>query len=105
MQASVWKDTKSKAIGSVYGIRIGIRNRREHFRDESWTWVKVEVDGVYCRFRLLDGFWRKCPEIRDDADQTLRGWIERNHVLTWKPGYPPQVLLFPVRGRRFRLLP
>lgn len=105
MQASVWKDTQSRAEGNVYGIRVGIRNRRAHFRDGSWTWVEVELDGVFRRFRLLGGFWRECPEIRDDEDQTLRRWIGRHHALTWKPGAPPRVRLTPVRGRRFRLLP
>jgi hypothetical protein len=104
MQATVWKNTTSQTEGGIYGIRVGIRNHREHFPDESWEWVDVEIDGTVHRFRLLRGFWRKCPEIRDDDRGTLRTWIMRNCSLTWRPRNPPHVRLLPLGGRRFRLV-
>ena len=104
MKASIWKDTASRAVGNIYGLRVGIPNRRQHFSDETWEWVEVEIDGVVRRYRLLGGFWRKCPEIRDDADRTIRGWVMRHHSLTWTPRNPPHVKLTPLGGRRFRLV-
>jgi hypothetical protein len=104
MQATVWKDTANREEGNVYGIRVGIKNRREYFTNETWEWVKVEIEGRFRRFRILRGFWRKCPEIRDDESRTIRTWIRRHHSLTWEPRQPPHVQLIPLGGRRFRLV-
>lgn len=105
MQATAWKNTASEVEGGIYGIRVGLVNRREHFPDETWEEVELRIDGRFHTFRLLDGFWRKCPEIRDDDAETIRNWLRRHHSLTWEPGNPPHVRLMPLGGRQFELLP
>jgi hypothetical protein len=98
MQASVWANGNG-----IYGIRVGLPNRDEHF-DRSWTEIEVEVDGQFHRFPLTDSFWAHCPEVRDSGGVVIREWLRRHRALDWPRGNPPRVELLPLGGNRFRLV-
>lgn len=96
MLASAWNNGEG-----TYGIRVGSRNR-EKFFDKSWPEIEVEIDGIFHRFALTDGFWHRCPEFRNPV---IREWLRRNRSLEWPKGHPPTVDLIPLGGNRFRLMP
>ena len=92
MKASGWK-------AATYGIRVGKENARNYFK-KNWDTVQIEIEGVFYTFNLSKNFWTTCPEIRGAA---IGRWLERNGLLPWPLGRPPQVILTPLEGNRFRL--
>ncbi|HOV78593.1 MAG TPA: hypothetical protein PK728_00680 [Bacillota bacterium] len=92
MKASGWKSAS-------YGIRVGKENARTYFK-KSWDTVEIEIDGIFHTFSLSKNFWTTSPEIRGAA---IGRWLEKNGLTTWPPGKPPQVILSPLEGNRFRL--
>src|SRR5438552_2611298 len=102
MQASAWRGGNTAT--PVYGIRVGLSNRDEHFQGD-WHEIEVEIDGESHIFGITPGFWKKCPEFRDCGAPVIREWLRRYHTLYWSKGQPPHVQLLPLGGRKFRLLP
>src|SRR4051794_25551446 len=104
MQVTAWKNTVSHVTGKKYGLRVTYADRKAFFHmTPRWKSVQVDVEGTFYQFRLLAGFWRRCPEIRDDDAQTLRNWLERHRSLIWERRKPQRVLLEHLGGDRFRL--
>ena len=103
MQVSAWRNGRFSNPKAVYGIRIGARNRDEHF-PAGWDSITVEMDGVARPFRLTAGFRRKCPEFRDSSGTHIRDWLARHNSTNWRRGQPPQFELQSVDGNHFRLI-
>ena len=102
MRVSVQKDTPSKEVGKQYRLNIGKQKRSLFFKRE-WISVQIKIWNKFHFFEVLPGFWRKCPEIRDDASGTIRDWLRANSDLTWKSGAPPEVGLVPLGDGKFEL--
>jgi hypothetical protein len=107
MRATAWKN--GSTLNPVYGIRVGIANREQHFpkpdNDTHEITIVVVIDDRPHTFALTRGFWNKCPEFRDRGSPVLRQWLERQHLIDWPKGQPPEIQLVPLGGLRFRLLP
>jgi hypothetical protein len=99
MHATVWAGTEKKQLG----IRVGTGNRSRQFNRE-WREVVIEIDGRAFSFDLSPGFWKDCPEFRDDRDAPIREWLDRRGLLDWPKGRPPKLTLEPLGGNRFRLV-
>ena len=98
MDATVWASKHRKQLG----VRVGAANRVLYF-DRSWESVVVEIDGIPYQFKLTSGFWRKCPEFRDDTRGVIKAWLRCHRLLDWAIGHPPKLVLHPLGGNRFRL--
>lgn len=83
----------------THGIRVRLGDRDTFGRD--WKSIEVEVAGGWHRFNLTEGFWKGCPEFRDNNQRVLRQWIQQ---FSWIKGKPPRFGLAAVGPRRFRLL-
>jgi hypothetical protein len=104
MQASARKDKPSGEIGEVYGSRVRLSDRDEHFKRD-WKSVELVIEGHIHTFALPPRFWNTCPELRDTAQaQAIRHWLIQHHTLVWRRGSPPQVELLPLGSARFALL-
>lgn len=99
MQASAWNNGLN-----IYGIRVGKSNRDEHFTQSNNT-VDIIIDGQLYVFRLTRGFWKDCPEIRDQGSTVLRDWLDRYYTLNWPHYAPPKVALDVLEHHRFKLRP
>ncbi len=103
MQVSAWRNGKFSNHKAVYGIRVGARNRDEHFPAD-WDRITVEMDEAVHSFRLTAGFRRKCPEFRDSGGAHIRDWLARHYSTNWSRGQPPQFELLPQGDNHFRLV-
>jgi hypothetical protein len=101
MEVSAWLG----GSGKTYGVRVGKINRREFFKDTSWEWIDVEIEGKTYRFKLTSRFWTTCPEFRDSGGTIIQNWLRRHYTIPWPNGNPPKFRLEVVGERRFRLEP
>jgi hypothetical protein len=99
MKVSAWLG----GSGKTFGVRVGYGNRREFFKDTSWEWIEVEIDGKTHRFQLTPGFWNHCPEFRDSGGTVIQDWLRRHYTIPWTKGNPPHFRLGVIAERRFRL--
>lgn len=103
MEVRAWRNGKFSNPRVVYGIRVGVNNRAEHFQAD-WNSIVVEIDGTAHTFRLTAGFKHKCPEFRDsDGNTPIRDWLSQHHAIPWPKGKPPRFELHALQGNRFWL--
>lgn len=98
MDATVWAGSNRKQLG----VRVGAANRARYF-SPSWRHILVEMDGQLRQFKITDGFWDRCPEVRDGREAYIKIWLGQHGLLDWPKGRPPHLILEPVEGNRFRL--
>ena len=93
MNARGWKGT------GTYGVAVSKADAAHYFK-RAWTHVEIEIDGQVQKYPLRPSFWTTCPEFRGGA---LKAWMVRNKLAPWPYGHPPELVLTPLGGNRFRV--
>lgn len=101
MHVSAWSGGSKRY--PTYGVRVGKKNRDEYFHPE-WDQVILRINGDEAAFTITSGFWRQCPEIRDNKHRLIRSWLETHYTLPWPYRQPPHFQLKPIGGNRFELI-
>ena len=98
-----WNNGEYHPNGNGYGIRIGAKNRDEHFKRQ-WKTVSLELEGEPESIDVnIDkpSFWdTSCLEI---ISVKIGKWLIKNRRGKWPRGLPPRIVMNHIGSNRFHL--
>jgi hypothetical protein len=96
MKVTGWKSGRR---GGTFGLRVGERNR-DRFFNKRWRSADVDFGGKRVDITIGNGFWGKCPELRDPF---VKVFLVKKGLVPWPKGHPPKMELTPCGENRFRI--